>query len=227
MKKAIREILQGAAGAGWVMEPLARKLLRVYGLPTTEFVWVRTEDQLLPGARRIGFPLVAKVVSPLVVHKTEVGGVVVGIGNEAGLEAVYRRFAGLEGFEGVLLDRMEQGVEMIVGSRNDPQFGPVVMIGIGGTAVEIYRDVVIRMAPLGREKALAAVDSLQGAVLLKGHRGGEHVNLDALADLIAGFSQLAWDLREAVDTIDLNPVFCNGGRAVIADARVMLPPHDA
>lgn len=227
MRKVIREILQDAAGTGWVMEPQAKRLLRESGLPTTAFVWVRTEDRLLPEAHKIGFPLVAKVVSPLVVHKTEVGGVIAGIGDEAALAAAYRKLARLDGFDGVLLDRMEHGMEMIVGSRNDPQFGPVVMVGIGGTAVEVYSDVVIRMAPLKREKALAAVDALHGAALLKGHRGAEPVNAGALADLIADFSRLAWDLRETVDTIDLNPVFCNADRAVIADARVMLHAHGA
>ena len=222
MNKKVRQIIDRSRSAGWVLEPLAKELLCSYRLRTSRFFWARSEDEARKGARDIGYPVVVKIVSPDVVHKSDVNGVLVGIGDDSRLIDAYRTMSGLPGFEGILIDEMVSGTELIIGAKNDPQFGPVVLTGIGGTSVEIYRDVAIRMAPVERNSALEAVSSLKGAGLLKGYRGREPVNLDSVADLIVSFSDMVYKLRDVVESIDLNPVMCNSKEAVIADARIIL-----
>jgi succinyl-CoA synthetase beta subunit len=204
------------------MEPNAKELLRNYGLPTTRFFWAKSPEDCLRGAKEVGYPLVAKVVSPDILHKSDVGGVVVGVEDRHELEEVYQRMSGLKGFQGLLLDQRVQGIEMIVGAKEDPQFGTVVVAGIGGTSVEVYKDVSIRMAPVSFAEAMDAIGSIKGRKLLEGYRGKEPVNIEKLAGLIVAFSEMAFDLRNEVESIDLNPVLCNRENALIADARFML-----
>ncbi|WP_025324167.1 acetate--CoA ligase family protein [Deferrisoma camini] len=223
MKPQTAAILESCASAGWVVEPLARRILTEYGLPVTQWAWARDLENALEAAAEVGYPLVVKVVSPRVIHKSDVGGVIVGVEDEQGVREAYRRMARLPGFEGVLLDEVADGLELIVGAKHDPQFGPVVLTGIGGTAVEIYQDVAIRMAPMSPDDAESALDSLRARKLLEGFRGAPPVQRESLVDLLVRFSEMAHDLGPAVDSIDLNPVFCGPERCVIADARIMLP----
>ncbi len=222
MKPEAYTIIKKSRAIGWIIEPLAKELLRLYGLRTTAYHWAKSEQGALRGAARIGFPLVAKIVSPEIIHKSDVGGVIVGVRDNSHLREVYRKFSKLRGFQGILLDKMQSGMEIIIGSQNDPQFGTVVLIGIGGTAVEIYRDVAIRMAPISKNCALIALNSLKGISLLKGYRGSESVNMNKLNNLIAGFSRMAYELQNEIASIDLNPVLCNSKDSIIADARFIL-----
>ena len=222
MNDRVKEIIKSSAEAGWILEPLAKELLNIYGLSTTNFSWAKTPGQAQASAQRIGFPLVVKIVSHQVLHKSDVGGVVVGVKDSAQLDAVFFRLSDLPGFDGVLLDEMAEGAEVILGSKHDPQFGPVVLIGIGGTSVEIYKDVSIRMAPLTADEALSALRSLKGRRLLEGYRGRTPVDMGKLTTLIADFSRMVFELSDQVESIDLNPVLCSGDRTLIADARIML-----
>lgn len=222
MKAEAKKILERARETGWLMEPDARALLDLYGLPMGRHAFVRNEDEAVIAAAMIGYPVVMKVVSPEIVHKTDVGGVEVGIGVQDAMLAAFLRMKKLPGFRGVLLDRMLSGIEIFVGSRVDGQFGPVVLAGIGGTAVEVYRDVKVLMAPLARREAMNALQSLRGAKLLTGYRGKAPANLASVARLLVLFSEMAADLGAAIDSIDLNPVMCGPRKALIADARVML-----
>jgi succinyl-CoA synthetase beta subunit len=222
MDQKIATILEASRRVGWVMEPYAKELLRGYGLPTTRFYWAKTVSAIDQGIKEVGYPLVAKVVSPDILHKSEVGGVVIGITGLEQLTEVFRRFSTMNGFDGVLLDEMIQGTEVIVGAKDDPQFGTVVLVGIGGTSVEVYKDVAIRMAPVEPREALDAIESLKGKILLEGYRGREAIHLQALGDLIVRFSNMAYDLRDLMESIDLNPVICGREKAVIADARIVL-----
>ncbi|MFA4916262.1 MAG: acetate--CoA ligase family protein [Syntrophales bacterium] len=226
MDERIRAILNASRMNGWVMEPQAKELLRTYGLPTTRFFWAKSLEASFQGAKEVGYPLVVKVVSPDILHKSDVGGVVMGVEDGRELEVVYQRMSRLNGFQGVLLDQMVQGIEMIVGSKEDPQFGTVVVVGIGGTSVEVYKDISIRMAPLSFPDAMDAIGSIKGRRLLEGYRGREPVNIEKLSELIVSFSQLAFDLRDEVESIDLNPVLCDREKAVIADARFVLKNMD-
>ena len=218
-------LLEQARAAGWAMEPVARRFLADNGVPCARFAWARTADEALAAAGEIGYPVVVKVVSPQVVHKTDVGGVEVGIRDDRGLTEAFERMSALPGFDGVVVDEMVRGVELIVGAKEDPQFGTVVLVGIGGTSVEVYKDVAIRMAPVSADEARVALSRLEGRALLHGHRGGPAADVGALARLIEAFSAVAHDLSDVAESIDLNPVIATPERAVVADARIMLRGH--
>jgi hypothetical protein len=176
----------------------------------------------LSAAETIGYPVAAKVVSLDVVHKTEVGGVAVGIADAAQLAGVYDRFAGLPGFQGVLVEEMVSGTEAIVGAKVDFQFGCVVLVGIGGTGVEVYGDTAIRMAPVEAGEAATMIGRLRGRRLLEGFRGAPPIDRESLQHLLVTFSRVAREIEAYIDSIDLNPVMCTPQGCWIADARIML-----
>lgn len=220
----ILEIMDSAGPAGWVLEPEAKRLLGLAGLTIPRYRWANRPDEAIAFAREIGFPVVAKVVSPRIVHKSEQGGVVVGIRDEDALKIVFERFRTLEAFSGMLVEEMVPGgLELIVGAKVDEQFGPVILLGIGGTGVEIYKDATVRMAPLRERDADSMMKGLKAHELLEGYRGAEPVNVDELRRLLLTFSGLAMDLQDRFESIDLNPVKCSGSKCIVADARIMLP----
>lgn len=222
MKETTKKILTQSKKHGWIIEPLAKDLLKSYGMQTTHFAYEKTKDEAIVSAKKIGYPLVAKVVSPEIIHKSDEGGVVVGVKDDKQLNDVFTRFSRMKGFSGILLDAMHTGVELIIGAKKDPQFGMILLIGIGGTGVEIYKDVAIRMAPIKRSSAIEALESLEGFEILNGHRGNTVVNLGKVANLMVKFSQMIIELEDHIESIDLNPIMCNERTAIIADARIML-----
>jgi succinyl-CoA synthetase beta subunit len=218
----MERILQAARPTGWVLEPEAKRLLALAGLPVPAFRWVRKLDEALDEAHAMGYPLVAKVVSPRVVHKSDVGGVAVGIGSDGELTAVFERLRTIGGFEGLLIEPMAAGRELIIGAKIDYQFGPVVLLGIGGTGVEIYGDTALRMAPIDERGVRAMISGLRARALIEGHRGEDPLDIAALTRVLVTFSQLVMDLEAYIESIDLNPVICSPQGCVIADARIML-----
>jgi succinyl-CoA synthetase beta subunit len=218
----MQAIVEKSRETGWIMEPEAKRLLALAGVPVPDFNMATTMENALAAADRIGYPVVAKVVSAAILHKSDVGGVKVGIQDAAELNTVFERFSGLQGFVGILVEEMLTGTELIVGATNDYQFGPVVLMGIGGTGVEIYRDTVIRMAPVTEQDVHAMVAGLKGADLLRGYRGEEPVGIPDLTRLMLAFSNLVMDLEDDMTSIDLNPVKCTARRCVVADARIIL-----
>ena len=192
------------------------------GVTVPDFSLAATPAEAHAAADRIGYPVVAKVVSAAIVHKSDVGGVIVGIEDATRLNAVFDRFSALEGFAGLLVEEMLPGTELIVGSTGDYQFGPVILLGICGTGVEIYQDTVIRMAPITKKDVPAMVAGLKGADLLNGFRGDEPISIPQLTRLMLSFSALVVDLDDKFASIDLNPVKCTATRCVVADARIML-----
>jgi hypothetical protein len=204
------------------LEPEALRLLESAGVPVPRFAWARSKAEALEAGAGIGYPVVAKVVSPQVLHKTDVKGVQAGIADGAGLVNAYECLSRLPGFEGVVVAEMLSGRELILGAKNDFQFGPVVLLGIGGTAVEVYQDTATRMAPLKASDVQSMLTCLRGGRLLTGHRGAAAVNLTQLTETVLRFSDLVMALGDRIDSIDLNPVFCSSERCVVADARIML-----
>ncbi|MBN1626282.1 MAG: acetate--CoA ligase family protein [Deltaproteobacteria bacterium] len=222
LNKEIIEIVNNFKKTGWMPEPEAKRLFAMAGLDIPGFAWAHTPEKAFRFADQTGFPLVAKVVSPRIIHKSDVGGVITGIDSKDKLEMAYHAFSKLDGFDGMLVEETVTGQELIVGAKIDYQFGPVILLGIGGTGVEIYQDVTMRMTPIDKGDVISMIDSLKGGKILRGFRGGEPVNLDALTLLLSGFSSLVTDLEEHIQSIDLNPVMCSGKRCVIADARIIL-----
>jgi len=216
------KIIEAARPHGWVLEPEALRLLETAGVPVPRFTWATSKAHALEAAAGIGYPVVAKVVSPQIMHKSDVKGVQPGIANEGSLAEVYERFTRLLGFEGVVIAEMLSGQELIVGAKVDFQFGPVILLGVGGTAVEIYKDTATRMAPLQAADVPSMLGCLRGHRLFTGHRGVAAVNLGQLTEMALRFSDLVMALGDRIDSIDLNPVFCSPQRCVVADARIVL-----
>jgi acetate---CoA ligase (ADP-forming) subunit beta len=217
-----REIIEAGRERGWIMEPEAKELFRLSGIDVPRFSWARTAEEAGSFARSIGYPVVAKIVSPEVIHKSDVSGVVLGIADEAGLLKAFDRLKAIRGFEGVIVEEMVEGAELIVGMKRDEQFGPIILLGMGGTTAEIYGDVAIRMAPVGEEDVEGMLNSLKARVLLEGYRGRPVVSRATLIALVKRFSDLVMDFGDEVASIDLNPVICSETRTVVADARIML-----
>jgi len=222
VKKEIKAILSTSREIGWVLEPEAKRLFHLAGLDIPKFTWATELGEATRFVREIGYPVVAKIVSSKVLHKSEVGGVVVGIDNDVTLKETFHRFSNFEKFSGMLVEEMLSGVELIVGGKIDYQFGPVVLLGIGGKGVEIYRDISSRMAPLDYRDVDYMVKGLKAHQLLFGYRGSEPVNLEALTRMLVTFSELLMELEGLIESIDLNPVMCSSKQCIVADARIML-----
>lgn len=190
-------------------------MLREYGIDCTreELAEGRRNARLI--AARIGYPVVLKVQSPDIPHKTEAGAVRLGITSDEELERAYddilenvRRHDPGARVEGVLVQEMvKDAVEVILGIVNNPQFGPAIMFGLGGIFTEALKDVSFRFAPVGPEAALEMIREIKGYRILEGVRGRERVDVDALAATITTLSAIAIDLKDEVAALDVNPLF--------------------
>jgi acetyltransferase len=209
----------------------SKALLRAAGIALPDEVLVTERDLLDAAIAQIGFPLVMKIQSADIPHKSEVGGVRVGIATKGDAFSAYREL--LENarqrrpaaaIQGLLVSPMAaKGVEIIIGTLRDATFGPMVMVGLGGITTELFRDVVYRPAPVGAAEARAMLDELKAAPLLHGFRGAAKADVAALAHLISQVSLLADRLRDEVSEIEINPVLVHGeGQGVtIVDALVV------
>jgi acyl-CoA synthetase (NDP forming) len=222
LNQEIKNILNHSKKHGWVLEPDAKRLLRFAGIKVPKFFRAHTVDDAFDFAHKNNYPLVAKVVSYDVVHKSDVGGVILGITDDAALNQAFERLSAIKGFCGMLVEESLSGLELIVGAKVDYQFGPVVLLGLGGTGVEIYRDAVLRMAPLRPEDAASMIKGLKAHQLLEGYRGAEPVNLEQLVHLLTTFSELVMQIESYIESIDLNPVMCTAEHCLVADARIIL-----
>jgi acyl-CoA synthetase (NDP forming) len=202
------------------------ELLRFYGIPTVPTVKVEKEEQLEKAAGNIGYPLVLKVDSEKIVHKTEAGGVALGLNDKNELLAAFKKMAHKfakyrPGY--ILQKHMAEGKEVIMGAKANPGLQPTIMFGLGGVFVEVLKDVQFSLAPLSQEDALEMVQSIKGYPMLKGARGEKAVDIDKLVEILRRLSQLASDFPE-ISEMDLNPVFAleEGKGAVVADARLRI-----
>lgn len=232
----LRRLLDGArdeavASDGKVSEADALALLAAAGIPVAEAAVVGDAKAAVAFADRVGYPVVLKVVSPDVVHKSDVGGVRTGIGNREELASAYREITASVAralpaarITGMLVQRQVNpgmpGRELIAGISRDPAFGPLVMFGLGGVYVEVLGDVVFRLAPIDRVEALAMVDAIRGRRMLDAVRGQPAVDRAALADVLVRLSRLAWEFQE-IEEVDMNPLVVTADGTVIGvDGRV-------
>lgn len=195
-------------------------LLKDYGLSVADFRLVNGIKEGLEGARDMGYPVALKIADQAVLHKTEEGGVILCLEDEGSLEKAFKYLNA----DSYLLQKMvPQGCEMIIGGRHDPEFGPIVLCGLGGIFVEVYRDVAIRVAPVNAEGARDMVGELKGATILNGFRGKGPYDVDCLVSALVGVSNLLADHPE-IETLDINPIILgargNGGTVVDAKLRV-------
>ena len=189
-------------------------LLRQAGLPVVDAQAAADADAAVAAAQRLGYPVVLKLLSAEVLHKSDVGGVRLNLRDADAVRAAHAailadaaRLAPGARIDGVLVAPMlgEPGVECILGVQRDAAYGPVVMVGLGGVWVEVHRDVSFRLAPFGRDDALAMIDELRGRRLLDAHRGRAALDVGALADALVALSRLALAAGDTLDSIDVNP----------------------
>lgn len=218
----IHAIVKRSQAYGWVLEPDAKHILEQAGIRVPRNQLASQASEAIAFARQIGYPVVAKIVSPEVIHKSEVNGVTIDIRTDEQLRAVFNRYARTKSFVGVLVEQMVSGIELIVGGKVDAQFGPVILLGIGGTGVEIYRDAALRMAPIKERDVLSMINCLTGSRMLKGFRGTPPIDMQALTGLIVDFSKLFMKWERQIASIDLNPVICSSNGCTVADARMIL-----
>ena len=209
-----------------LLEHEAKQILKNVGVEIPELKIVKTLDDAIQAANDIGFPVVMKLMSPQVLHKTDFGAVVIGLKNEQDVEKTFldfmKKFANVD-IHGILVEKMVQsGLELIIGTNIDSTFGPVILFGVGGVLVEALKDVVFRMCPTTKEQALSAIDEIKAKILLEGYRGFPIVNKDELADLIVKISNLAWENRNYIAEMDINPIIANKEGIFPVDARIIL-----
>ena len=217
-----------------ITEEIAKGILSEYDISVPGFALVKDVDSAVTEARKLGFPLVAKIVSPEILHKTDVGGVKIDLRDEESVKSafndMYGRLSKDYDVKGVLLEKMvPKGVEMIVGLQNDPQFGPVMMVGLGGIFTELFKDVSFRVLPLTKEDAIEMIEELQGKMLLKGYRGSEPISMEILTSALLNIGKLGYDISPYYESIDFNPVIVYPDSYYVADAKIILseqPKYD-
>jgi hypothetical protein len=201
--------LEGEAGA--------LLLLDAYGIPVPAFEVADDEGGVLDAAGRVGYPIVLKTASPIG-HKTDLGGVVVDIGDESRLRDAYRVMSSRLGSSVVVAEQVPAGVEVGLGMVVDEQFGPVVIISAGGRLIELMEDRVALLPPIDGPSARRALDRLRIRPLLDGFRGGPPADFDHLVDVVVRFSELATDAAGTISAIDVNPLIVGPVKAVAVDA---------
>jgi 4-hydroxybutyryl-CoA synthetase (ADP-forming) len=214
-----------------LLEEEGYEVLKAYGFPTPQSILCTTEQECVNAAKQIGYPLVMKIVSPDIIHKSDAGGVKVGIKTDDELKSAFRtitdnalKYKSDAKIKGVLVQEMVKSAkETILGASQDPTFGPVIMFGLGGIYVEVLKDVVFRVSPIDEQEAINMVESIKTIKLLKGVRGEKPSDLKAIADSLQRLSQLVVDFPE-IKEFDINPLLVleeeKGARVV--DARIIL-----
>ena len=214
-----------------LLEEEGYEVLEAYGFPTPKSILCTTEQECMSAANQIGYPLVMKIVSPDIIHKSDAGGVKVGIKTDDELKNSFRtitenalKYKSDAKIKGVLVQEMVKSAkETILGASQDPTFGPVIMFGLGGIYVEVLKDVVFRIVPIDEKEAINMVESIKTIKLLKGVRGEKSSDLKAIADSLQRLSQLVVDFPE-IKEFDINPLLVleEGKGARVVDARIIL-----
>ncbi|MEN6435832.1 MAG: acetate--CoA ligase family protein [Anaerolineaceae bacterium] len=233
-KAAAQKVIAGARATGRdsLTEIEAKQVFEAYGLPVTKTYLAKSEDEAVALAKKIGFPVVMKIVSPDILHKSDAGAVKVNIKDEQAVRDAYqtilknsKAYKANADIHGVAVQEMApSGTEVIMGSVNDPTFGPTMMFGLGGIFVEVLKDVTFRVAPVSMSQARHMIDEIRGAPILAGVRGESPRDRVQLADTVCRYSKMILDLGDDISESDANPilVYEEGKGVKVVDARVIL-----
>lgn len=221
----------GGKACRQLMEVEAKNILKEAGILVVETKLASNKKEAISLAKEMGFPLALKIASQDIVHKSDAGGVRLGLRSIAQISKAYNEilFAAKQTYpqayiEGVSVQRMARpGVEVIIGMSKDPQFGPVLMFGLGGIFVEVLRDVSFRIVPVTRRDAEEMIREIKGYQLLEGYRGQEPANIPILEDLMTKISDFV-EGNLWIKELDLNPIFAYGDSALVVDARIIAEP---
>ncbi|HID85810.1 MAG TPA: CoA-binding protein, partial [Anaerolineae bacterium] len=230
-REKAREALERARAEGRVAlgEAEARAVIQAYGLSVPRSELARTADEAVALAEEIGYPVALKIASPDILHKTDIGGVRLNLGNAEAVRDAFdlmtyrasRYMPEAEVWGALVQEMVPPGREVIVGMSSDPQFGPLLMFGMGGIYVEVLRDVSFRLAPVSRREARAMIEEVRSYPLLRGVRGERPSDLEAITETILRVSQLVTDFPEIVE-MDINPLMVHEKGAVAIDVRMAL-----
>ena len=216
-------------GRGALLEHEAKNVCKEYGIPVTKVKIAKSAEEAVNHSEEIGYPTVLKIISPDVLHKFDVGGVILGINNGKEARIAYNKIienvkthkSGAK-IDGVLVQEMApSSTEVIVGAIKDPQFGPTLMFGLGGTFVEIMKDVSFRIAPITEDDAKEMITEIKAYPLLQGYRGQSPRDVEEITKILLNTSQLVMDHLE-IKELDLNPVMVYSKGAKTVDARIIL-----
>ena len=233
-KKAVLDLIEEVRTSGrtGLTEIESKQIFKAYGLPVVKTAIVTSEDEAVKKAAAFGYPIVMKIVSPDILHKSDAGGVKVDIKNEDEVRDAYhtilenaKAYKKDADIHGILIQEMAPwGTETIVGSINDPTFGPTVMFGLGGIFVEVLKDVTFRVAPISEKEAHMMLDGIRGAPILDGVRGEAPRDKKALVDVLSRYAFMITDLGDEIKESDANPilVYEEGKGVKVVDARIIL-----
>jgi acyl-CoA synthetase (NDP forming) len=228
-EQAARKIIAGKSPGAALSETDSKRVLACYGIATPKEIVAHDAAGAALAMSQIAGPTAIKIVSPDILHKTEAGGVRLGVSTPEDARTAAEqilasclRYAPKARIEGISVQQMvPAGIEIVLGVKNDRQFGPLVAAGLGGIMVELIADTAVRLAPVGEQTARAMLASLKGYPLLQGFRGKPGANVDRLVDTICRLSELAHDLQDVIDQIDVNPVIASTTGVVAADALIV------
>jgi acyl-CoA synthetase (NDP forming) len=225
--KIIDNVLK--SGRTVLTEVESKQLVAEAGIPVVETKLAKTKAEAISISKKMRFPVVLKIVSPDIIHKSDIGGVKLGLANATQVGKAYTEIMAAAkkankkaDIQGISVQKMARpGVEVIMGMSKDAQFGPVLMFGLGGVFVEVLKDVAFRIVPLNRRDASQMIREIKGYPLLEGYRGQEPANITALEDLLLKLSDFV-DKNPKIKEMDLNPIFAYKDGALAVDARVIL-----
>lgn len=200
------------------------KLLKKYKLPVVKDKLVKKLPQAKLAAKKIGYPVVMKAVSPKIIHKTDQKAIITGIANEGQLEKAFDSLSKIGKkkkviLEGILIQKQEEGIEFIVGLKKDPTFDNVLLFGAGGIFVEIFKDISFRIPPIDKKEALSMIQEIKASKMLEGFRGMKPIDKEMIAKLLVKISKLSEEKK--VEEIDFNPIMIKEDSALIVDARII------
>ncbi len=232
VSKKVKEIIAIARKENrtFLLEPESKQLMKEIGVTTTDFQVAKNDKEAIQVAKKIGFPVVMKILSPQIIHKTDAGGVRLNIKSEEETREAFdeivasaKNYDSKAEIRGVLIEKMvKPSTEIIVGVTRDPTFGPAIMFGLGGIFVELLKDVSFRIAPINKDDALEMIHEIKSLPMLQGFRGGPNVKLELIVDILLKISQLTIDYIDDILEIDLNPIFAYDDKILTVDARIIL-----
>ncbi len=226
-EKIIKNVL--ASGRGTILPDEALGIIESSGISTPDYVMAKTAKEAIEASRTIGFPVVLKIASPDVLHKSDIGGVAVGVGSEEEVEKRYNEIMNTSIkkvpnalIAGILVQKqVPNTIQVIIGGIRDEQFGPAVMFGLGGVFVELFKDVAFRIAPATETEALEMMKEIKGYPILSGYRGMKELAISQITKTIVTISELISNIDE-IKEVELNPLFVYEKDTIAVDAKIIL-----
>lgn len=196
------------------------KMLEKYGIKTAKMQEIENEAELKEKTKKINYPIVMKIVSSKISHKTEKGGVITGINTENETRESFQKLKKIKGFEKAIIQEQIEGIELIIGSNTDPQFGKIILFGLGGIFVEVLNDASIRIIPIEKKDAKEMIEEIKGKKILDEFRGKKAINKKELEGIILKVAKMIE--KENIEEMDINPLIANEKEIKAVDARITI-----